>query len=236
MNTSDINFIQIQLMNYVQQISILMNKISVLEKELDERYTETKNQFITIKQKDEEITLLKQQNVDLISEIKLLKNERDELKLKIEKLEITINQQNTSINEQNKCIEKLQKCIDNLQDKEIINKYIIVIQYLNSIYKLEKNIKNTRIAYLRDDRNYDCHYILDTDKDYIKLKKTEYILDKLSTIDEHIKYKIEKKYGKDIIQNIISVVKPFVETDKTVNNTGFTQERIDDEITFFWED
>jgi hypothetical protein len=131
----------------------------------------------------------------------------------------------------------LANVINNLQDKEIINKYIIVIQYLNSIYKLEKNIKNTRIAYLRDERNYSCHYVLDDDDNFIKLKKNEYILEKLTTIDESIKNKIEKKYGKDIIQKIISVVKPLVEIDKQVivDNTGFTQEQIDDEISFFWD-
>jgi hypothetical protein len=128
----------------------------------------------------------------------------------------------------------LHQKLKNLTDKDIILKTIFTIQDLNERYQLEKHLKNNKINLLRKQRNNTCHYLCDTDDDFIQFKKNELIIQNLSSLDNDIVMKIENRYGVNVINNILQFMEPIISVE-TQNINNLSQEEIDDKILEFWE-
>ena len=231
--------------------SILKNENITLKKERDELYLQHSNNYILLKQKEDEINILKLQNTNLLIEIDFLKKENIELQNKIVKLEEIIFQQNiridilekenAEIKKENAEIKKenaeIKKELKYFKDNHYINKLIFSIQDLNHIYEFEKNIKKTNFTRLRLQRNDNCHYIFDDEEDFIQFKKKQIIIEKLIYIDCDIKKQIEKRYGNGIIEKIIQYMQPILENEsKTIlTNCEYSDEDIDNFVSYFWE-
>ena len=116
-----------------------------------------------------------------------------------------------------------------------MEKVIMAVQDLNASFELEKNINDHKLYKLRDYRNNFCHYIDEkNDDNYIKFKKYEFILDKLTTIDVAIKRKIELLYGRNIINKIIYFVRPKLICNFNIV-TELDEQEIYEELNLFWE-
>jgi predicted RNase H-like nuclease (RuvC/YqgF family) len=228
----------------LNSISQLQNTITQLQKEQNELLIENQKNYTIIKQKEEELLILRENNTKLLEEIDILKKENYILKSKIAELEKQIKEQNTTIAQQNKSINDLEEKVKDLQnknDKENYKKFLVAIQDLNSIYQFEQNkdiFGKNNIKNLRNFRNGSCHFINDDDDDYIVFKKKEYIIQKLSTIDNETKLELDELCKTtDFTKNIIKYVQPILHQNKnTVQNiNNITQKDIDKIFAFFWE-
>jgi len=222
--------------NLLNQNFELKNKLGIFDNNnIQEPLT---YELVTIESLQVEIVNLEEENKILNERILQLEKTNVELNQ-------TISEQNTRIckleteNVQLKAeIVEIKKILCVLTEKEHMQKVIMVVQDLNAIFMLEKHIKDTKLYILRDDRNVFCHYIDDkNDSDFIKMKKYEYIIDQLSTINATIKRKIESQYGRNIVQKIIEYVKPLLDilAIDVKKDDDITEEELNDKLTIFWE-
>jgi transposase-like protein len=219
----------------------LKHKLQKIDNELSKEILQNANNNITIDTLETRIVYLENENKHLNERINQLEQDNAILKqenivLKQEnivlKQEIVILKQEIVILKQDNAI--LKQDIIELKHNNIISKTIKVLQDINDEYKLETKIKNNKLARLRNQRNSECHYLLDDDNAVMKLKKIEYIINHLSSLDENIKTRIEKQFGKELIENIIKYIKPIL-ADKLKNITEENTEEMNDELLWFWE-
>ena len=229
--------------NLLNQNFELKNKLGIFDNNnIQEPLT---YELITIESLQVEIVNLEEENKILNERILQLEKTNVELNQ-------TISEQNTRIckletenvqlkaeNVQLKAeIVEIKKILCILTEKEHMQKVIMAVQDLNAIFMLEKHIKDTKLHILRDNRNVFCHYIDDkNDSDFVKMKKYEYIIDQLSTINATIKRKIESQYGRNIVQKIIEYVKPLLDilAIDVKKDDDITEEELNDKLTIFWE-
>ena len=197
-------------LNEIKHIEFNYHKILIVNESLLNENEELKQiiekQNIKITNLENEIKELKNENKELKNEIKELKNENKELKIKINKLENIFNK----------------------------SKFIMALQDLNSYDKLESNLKypfNNNLKKLRLSRNYDCHYMYDTDSDDVINKKKYYLLQQLNNMSEDIKNNINNIYGKcNLIENIIKYLEETTDVNSEVS---------DEDLSFieaWWDD
>jgi chromosome segregation ATPase len=223
----------------IQSLQIEIVNLEEENKTLNKRILQLENSNIqlknTIYKQNEHIIEIKAENVELKAEIVELKAEIVELKAENVELKAEIVELKAEIVELKAENVEIKQILNNFTEKEHMQKIIMAVQDLNANFSLEKYIKNSKLYILRDNRNNTCHYIDDkNDSDFIKMKKYEYIINKLSTINTTIKRKIESQYGRDIIQKIIDYVKPFLTVD-VIMDDDITEEELNNELTFFWE-
>lgn len=222
---------------FIHQISELSNKITQLEKERDNLYTQNSHNYIIIKQKDDELILLRENNRNLLIEIEELQSQNGELKQIIMEQKNRIEHLEKELSETKKELSEIKDSIKIKEDKEEINKIILAIQDMNRIYELEKNINGGKnLSRLRNQRNKDCHYIDEyRDNKLLQIKKTEYVLYKISSISESIRIQFEKRYGNNMIQTIINYIQPLIYEMNNMYQSNILLDFEDYEITDFWE-
>jgi hypothetical protein len=212
---------------YNKNINILFdnieNRVQLLEKSLNEiKHIEFNYHKIlivneTLLNENEELKqIIEKQNIkitNLENEINKLKIENKELKNENKQLKIKINK------------------LENIFNK---SKFIMALQDLNSYDKLESNLKypfNNNLKKLRLSRNYDCHYMYDTDSDDVINKKKYYLLHQLNNMSEDIKNNINNIYGKcNLIENIIKYLEETTDVNSEVS---------DEDLSFieaWWDD
>ena len=199
------------------------NRVQLLEKSLNEiKHIEFNYYKIlaineTLLNENEELKqIIEKQNIkitNLENEINKLKIENKELKNENKQLKIKINK------------------LENIFNK---SKFIMALQDLNSYDKLESNLKypfNNNLKKLRLSRNYDCHYMYDTDSDDVINKKKYYLLHQLNNMSEDIKNNINNIYGKcNLIENIIKYLEETTDVNSEVS---------DEDLSFieaWWDD
>ncbi len=205
---------------YNKNINILFdnieNRIQLLEKSLNEiKHIEFNYHKIlivneTLLNENEELKqIIEKQNIKITN----LENEINELKIENKELKIKINK------------------LENIFNK---SKFIMALQDLNSYDKLESNLKypfNNNLKKLRLSRNYDCHYMYDTDSDDVINKKKYYLLQQLNNMSEDIKNNINNIYGKcNLIENIIKYLEETTDVNSEVS---------DEDLSFieaWWDD
>jgi len=118
-----------------------------------------------------------------------------------------------------------------MKQKEQYKKYITAIQDINRLISLEQIIyKNydikKNLEKLRNDRNYDSHYILeDYDDNDLKNDKRIILVEQINNMPNEIKNKFNKKYPK-LLENIIGYIEP--------NNNLISSEENEEEIREWW--
>jgi hypothetical protein len=197
----------------------LKEKLNIIDKELSNEFIKNVNNIITIDTIELRVNNLEIENKKLNEHIIILENNN-----------FILQQNNKDLKQENRLIKEQLKY---LTDKEIIIKTINVLQDLNAEYKLENNIKNNKLKLLRNKRNSVCHYLLDDDNSIIKIKKIEYIIDHLKTLDKNIKDIIENEFAVTI-NDIIDYIQPLLQND-FVNINDKDIEDIDEELLFFWK-
>ena len=195
--------------NYYKILAInetLLNENEELKQIIEKQNIKITNLENENKQLKNEIKELKENDIKQKEEINELKNENKELKIKINKLENIFNK----------------------------SKFIMALQDLNSYDKLESNLKypfNNNLKKLRLSRNYDCHYMYDTDSNDVINKKKYYLLHQLNNMSKDIKNNINNIYGKcNLIENIIKYLEETTDVNSEVS---------DEDLSFieaWWDD
>jgi chromosome segregation ATPase len=162
---------------------------------------------------------------ELVAENIMLKNKINELENKL----IYILEENKQIKEENKQIKeenkilnykintlekevsKLNNTIDKINDKAYISKVIYALQDLNTIELLEKFLKipfNKLMCKMRNNRNDECHYILNEDDYDIILCKEKALYDILKSLDDSKRQLLNKKVNSSLlVDEIITFLK-----------------------------
>ena len=182
--------------------NIIMTTVSNITFVPEPEYNKILNENINLKLKISELynneeTLKETIKMNNLT-IKQLNEENIMLKQKIQEFEENILKQNININ----C---LYDKINLMETKNIYNKFIIAIQDLNSLEKLEtKLIKNDKINIikLKKNRINDCHYINNDDDEDLTNDKIIVLLEKLKNMDDNLKIKFDKKYP-NLIDSIL---------------------------------
>ena len=185
----------------------LKNKLGVFDKQNSEYFLQNVNNNITNDCLQLQIVHLEEENKLLNKRVSILERENADIK----------------------------NVLIGFTNKALMEKIIMVIQDLNATFELEKNINDNKLYKLRDYRNSFCHYIDEkNDNEFIKFKKYEFVLEKLTDINNTIKKKIETLYGRDIINKIINYVRP-----KLIYNfdnvSDIDEEELYQELNLFWE-
>jgi FtsZ-binding cell division protein ZapB len=206
----------------------LKNKLGVFDKQNSEYFLQNVNNIITIDCLQLQIVHLEEENKSLNERVSILERENADIKRE----NADIKRENADIKRENADIKNI---LLGFTNKALMEKIIMVIQDLNATFELEKNINDHKLYKLRDYRNSFCHYIDDkNDDDFIKFKKYEFVLEKLTDINNTIKKKIETLYGRDIINKIINYVRP-----KLIYNfdnvSDIDEEELYQELNIFWE-
>jgi len=167
---------------FTNSLDIIEHKINLFDDNLIKINQKINKLELNIIQKDKEINDLKEDNK--LKDIKISKLEDDnKLKdIKISKLEDDI----VILKEDNKLkdikISKLEDDILDIKNYNYINKIIIAIQDINSIFKLETKL--IKLLNLRNCRNENSHYILiDNDDDNLIKYKIFLLNNNLKNLD-----------------------------------------------------
>jgi|LakMenEpi02Apr12_1017379.scaffolds.fasta_scaffold01958_1 uncharacterized protein YoxC len=163
--------------------------------------------------------------------IEALRKENEELKNRLKELEEKLNNITKEHNELKIEHNKLKEDINTMKQKEQYKKYITAIQDINRLISLENkkyynyDIKKN-LEKLRNDRNYDSHYILeDNDNDDIKNDKRIILVEQLDSMPNEIKNRFNKKYPK-LLENIIGYIEP--------NNNTISSKENEEEVREWW--
>lgn len=139
--------------------------------------------------------------------IQLLKEENEMLKQKINELESKMNKQDSIISNQNDLIQELKLDIQDIQLKEEYNQFMVAIQDINSMYSLEKKLKNSSFTDLREDRVDNCHYIKENDSHELKDAKITVLYEKLKYMKDSLREKFDDLYP-NVIDDVLSNLTP----------------------------
>ena len=118
--------------------------------------------------------------------------------------------------------------MNELKAKETFNKYIIALQDINRIDKLETILQNKdkkNMEKLRKNRITDCHYLDDTDSTSLVEDKRTVLLDKMKGMSTSVEKLFNKKYP-GLVKNIMGYIAPKITTP--------TQSILDD-INDWWD-
>ena len=177
-------------------------------------------------------------NEELKIEVKELKKENQEFKKRI----IFLENENQELKKENQELKKenlgLKKRIDILEFDKIKNKIITALQDLNSHDKLEIILSqpfNSCFVNIRNNRNYNNHYIDINDSNNLIENKKKYLLLQLLELNEENITILNKRFCKRntyycIIEEVIKYLQ---------NNTKMNIEIDDDNlqtIEFWWDD
>ena len=221
----------IYLKNQVNQLSsnerILQEIKQTHEKtivELQKENTELKEQLKILELKHADLEIkhadLEIKHADLEIKYYELEVKYDELKeenKQIKEENKQIKEENKQIKEENKQIkeenEQINKKLNKLEINRIINKYIIAIQDLNRLEKLETKVNSVirlELEDLRNDRVSDCHYL---DDNYVN----EYFDRRTILYERLVNIPIEVKNEFDILYpNVICGIQSFVAPIMTI--------------------
>ena len=193
-----------------KKVNYLENKIKELREEYELKIQEFKKENkIKINKLNKENKKLKKEIQKLKKEHKLTINKlKEENELTINKLkeenELTINK----LKEDHELkINKLNNKIDTLINRKYIKRIIIACQDLNNKEFLEKLFDipcNILMNKLRNNRNFDCHFIFNDDTDDIILCKEKALYDILTKLDDDKKQILNNKMDSKLVDAIIN--------------------------------
>ena len=195
---------------------ILLNLISNKDKTIEELREENNVLKIKLETLEKQISNLNKKDTE--KEIKI--NELNNKNIKVEK----------EYNELKIKHEILEKKFNDKENKNTFNKFIIAIQDLNRLEKIETKVDGNlkiQLKNLRNKRVGDCHYLNDTDKLYEENFKRVILFDEIELMPDEIKNMFEKKYP-----NLLNDIKPFIIKDMYQNPPN---EFIEDMKEWFYE-
>lgn len=146
--------------------------------------------------------------------IEELRRENAELKEIIMRLEEENRVQKTKINELNENIDTINEKINKLEHKQLFKKYMIGIQDLNRLEKLETKITDPEeLVNIRLDRIGDCHYIDENYSNTEQKCRINVLIDKINNMPDYISKMFEAEYS-----NVIEQIKPLLTKYVLVEN------------------
>jgi hypothetical protein len=170
--------------------------------------------------------------------IEELRKENAELQIRLKNLEIELNIvkiNNCNLNDKNIELENkitklmtnfnnTQMSVDKLIAKQQYDKYVIAIQDVNSLIRMETQVDATtrhELQNLRKNRNEDCHYMIKNDDANINDGKRVILYDRLMNMPPLVKKMFDKNHPK-LLDNItslirLSVVKLTVSAENEIN-------------------
>ena len=179
---SDLKF---RLNQLLSEKSDSMIALSLREREINQRDK-------VIKQRDIEIAELQEENKNLKRRIQDLEVENVNLKQRIQDLEV-----------QGK---ETVRNLDKLLAKEEFEKFLIAIQDLNSLYRLEN--KFPQLTNLRDIRVSSFHYIKDVDQQQVVNYKRNEVISRIETgMTQGCKKLFVKNFGETFLSELEAVLK-----------------------------
>jgi hypothetical protein len=218
-----------------------LNNYNIYNKNINNLFDNIENRVQSLEKLLNEIKHIEFNYYKILAINETLLNENEELKQIIEKQNIKITNLENEIKElkendikQKEEIKELKNKIIKLENTFTKSKYIMALQDLNSYDKLESNLKypfNNNLKKLRLSRNYDCHYMYDTDSNDVINKKKYYLLHQLNNMSKDIKNNINNIYGKcNLIENIIKYLEETTDVNSEVS---------DEDLSFieaWWDD
>jgi chromosome segregation ATPase len=195
----------------------LYNENTDLKMKINKLYSDGEMLRDTIKTNELTINELRKENEMLKEKLANLENHIEKQNTKIVNLENHIEKQNTEIvnlknhiEKQNTKIDNLENRIEKIENREKLNKYIIAIQDINRIEKLENIMTTTdknNLIKLRKSRITECHYLDDMDSQSLIDDKRTVLLEKMNMMEPEIKKIFDKKYP-NLIENIMVYIAP----------------------------
>lgn len=204
----------------LQDQNKLKEHIERLEKENIEMKENIKKQDEHIARQDVRINVLEEENGKLHEHIKRqddaiseLKKDNAELKkdnAELKKDNAELKKDNAELKKDNK---KLHSRLDRIEARHMYNRFVIAIQDINRLDKLETLLPasdSNTLKKLKDNRISDCHFLDDSDSTALKNDKRTVLFDKIQTMSEDVVKMFNKNYP-----NLLSSVIPYIAPIKT---------------------